>query len=283
MVKLKAPLLSFLSRGRLGGITFLRRRNQNIAEKTPIPSDRRTDLQLEWRHMYQKCADLWHTLSAEEKRQWESLAGRRHMTGFAYWQSQCLKPNPGIYLPLQGGTMQGNIDMASHKILTLPLPTDSQEPLTLSYHIANIAPYLYNEGARVYHNVNYSVPHNTFTILPFNSELYDTDSIHDPAVSNSRLTCQTAGKYLIMFNCLWAFSAVGERQADIRLNDTSCIALHRDKPSTVTTFSQFTSTVYDLSVGDFVEVRVYQDSGDALNISYLPFSTPVFLMQRIGL
>ncbi|GAH97344.1 unnamed protein product, partial [marine sediment metagenome] len=55
--------------------------------------------------MYQKCAALWHTLSADEKQEWESLATPKHMTGFAYWQSQCLRPNPGIYLPLQGGTM----------------------------------------------------------------------------------------------------------------------------------------------------------------------------------
>ncbi|GAI72428.1 unnamed protein product, partial [marine sediment metagenome] len=55
------------------------------------------------------------------------------MTGFAYWQSQCLKPNPGIYLPLQGGTMQGDIDMAKYRILKLPLPTDAQEAASKTY------------------------------------------------------------------------------------------------------------------------------------------------------
>ncbi|GAI05556.1 unnamed protein product, partial [marine sediment metagenome] len=44
-----------------------------------------------------------------------------------------LRPNPGIYLPLQGGTMSGNIDMAKNRLLKLPAPTDDQEPATKAY------------------------------------------------------------------------------------------------------------------------------------------------------
>ncbi|GAH43668.1 unnamed protein product, partial [marine sediment metagenome] len=83
--------------------------------------------------MYQKCAALWHDLSADEQADWNSLGGARHMTGFAYWQSQCLRPNPGIYLPLQGGTMSGDIDMGKNRLLKLPLPTDPQEAASKTY------------------------------------------------------------------------------------------------------------------------------------------------------
>ncbi len=113
MTKLKNPLLSLAASGSLSrAITFLRRRGRNIAEKMPIPSDPKTLNQLSWRHMYSKCAALWHTLSDAEKAEWAAIGSKKHMTGFACWQSACLKPNPGIYLPLQGGTMQGDIDMA---------------------------------------------------------------------------------------------------------------------------------------------------------------------------
>ena len=61
--------------------------------------------------MYQKAVALWHGLSAAEKGEWESQARPKHMTGFAWFMSQALKPNPGLYLPLQGGTMQGIIEM----------------------------------------------------------------------------------------------------------------------------------------------------------------------------
>lgn len=72
--------------------------------------------------MFQKCRDLWHTLSPAEQQTWESLARRDHMTGYAYYMSLCLRPNPGIYLPLAGGTMQGDIDMAGHRLKSLPTP-----------------------------------------------------------------------------------------------------------------------------------------------------------------
>lgn len=90
--------------------------------------------------MYQKAVALWHALSVDEKAEWEALARPRHMTGFAWFMSQALKPNPGLYLPLQGGTMAGDIDMSKHRILRLPLPSDTQEPASKAYHddVANL-------------------------------------------------------------------------------------------------------------------------------------------------
>ncbi|GAH93186.1 unnamed protein product, partial [marine sediment metagenome] len=105
----------------------------NVAEKTPVVPDQKTLAQLSWRHMYQKAVALWHALSAEEKLDWESQARRKHMTGFAWFMSQALKPNPGLYLPLQGGTMAGDIDMSKNRLLKLPLPIDPQEPASRTY------------------------------------------------------------------------------------------------------------------------------------------------------
>lgn len=141
MVKLKNPLLSLGASNTISkAITFVRRRSQNIAEIKPEILDIKSPGQLSWRHMFLKCTALWNALSAAEKEDWESLARSRHMTGYAYWQSQCLRPNPGIYLPLQGGTMQGDIDMDKYRLLKLPLPTDVQEACSKTYHdaLANV-------------------------------------------------------------------------------------------------------------------------------------------------
>lgn len=128
MAKLKNPLLSLGAIGRLAkDIVFTRRRRTDIAEIKPIPQDAKSHLQLQWRHMYQKAIALWLALSASEKQEWESLARPKRMTGYAYFISLALKPNPGLYLPLQGGTMQGDIDMAKHRLLKLPTPEDDQE------------------------------------------------------------------------------------------------------------------------------------------------------------
>ncbi len=124
MSKLKNPLLSLGAVGRLTkDLVFTRRRKVDILEKKPVPYDAKSLAQLSWRHMYLKAVTLWHALSAAEKQEWESLARPKHMTGFAYFISLALKPNPGLYLPLQGGTMAGDIDMASHSILNLPPKT----------------------------------------------------------------------------------------------------------------------------------------------------------------
>ncbi len=159
MVKLKSPLISFKAVGRLGSITFLRRRHTNIAEKTPIPPDVKSLAQLSWRHMYQKAVVLWHALSPAEKADWESQARSRHMTGFAWFMSQALKPNPGLYLPLQGGSMTGDIIMSKYRILKLPVPTDSQEAASKTYVDTAIAAKTASGSYAGDSTVNRGIPH----------------------------------------------------------------------------------------------------------------------------
>ncbi len=122
MAKLKAPLLSFLATGNLAKILAFRRRGSTtVAERYPFPMDRKSTEQLTWRTVFQMAVEWWHQLSPAEHLEWESLARPRHMTGYALFLSTALKPNPGIYLPFIGGTMQGDIDMAGHYILNQKL------------------------------------------------------------------------------------------------------------------------------------------------------------------
>jgi len=283
MSNLKNPLLSFDARNTIGkAITFVKRRGRHIAEKKPEIIDVKSPAQLSWRHMYQKCAALWHGLSDAEKREWEALGTVRHMTGFAYWQSQCLKPNPGIYLPLQGGTMQGAIQMDGYHIHGLPLPIHVQDAWRLLDFQTYTLPYLYWQGARVYHTAAQAIPHGTGTVLAFNSERWDNDTIHDTAVFNSRLTCKTPGKYLAITHIGWARSATGRRELYLYYNGTTVIAALSDSVVADIEIYQCVSTIYDLALDDFIEVMVYQTSGGPLNVTVLAQYTPIFMMQRIG-
>lgn len=140
MAKIKNPLLSLLASNTLGKvITFRRSRGQSIVEKKPEVPDAKTLAQLSWRHMYQKAVALWHGLCAAEKESWESQARPKHMTGFAWFMSQALKPNPGLYLPLQGGTMQGIIDMDGYQIESVKDPVANQDGDTKAARDAAIA------------------------------------------------------------------------------------------------------------------------------------------------
>lgn len=282
MSKLKNPLLSLIGRGKLGNFTYLRRRKTNIVEKTPEVPDSHSPAQLSWRTMYQKAIVLWNALTADEKQEWESLARRKHMTGMAWFISQCLKPNPGIYLPLQGGTMSGDIDMSKHRLLKLPLPTDEQEAASKKYHDDNLPAGGYTEGARVFHSLDQSIPNATHTMLSFNTEIFDTDSIHDNVTNNSRLTCKTAGKYIIGCAVRWTERNTGFRWLGVRLNGTSWIVIKQRSAEADQRHYEILVTLYSLAVSDYVELDVYQNSGGALDCDTAVPQTPMFWIQRIG-
>ena len=283
MVKIKNPLISFDASGGLGDkITYSHRQGNKIVQKIAHPVDVKSLAQLSWRTMYQKATALWHALSIAEKRTWESAGTVRHMTGFAWFMSQCLRPNPGIYLPLAGGTMAGTIDMGAHAITDLPDPAAAQDADTKSARNAAITAALYTQGARVYNSANISIPNDTPTKVTFNSQSYDTDSIHSTITNPSRLTCNTTGKYIISFGGYMTANPNGDRRFQILLNNTTYIAATRlgVDPSGYT-FTP-TSTIFGLTAGDYVEAVVYQNSGGALNLVAATSYSPIFMMQKIG-
>ena len=143
----------------------------------------------------------------------------------------------------------------------------------------------YTEGARAYHNVDQAIPNNTWTAVALNSELYDTDAIHDNVTNNSRLTCKTAGVYVITGHIDLEESTTGLRSLFIRLNGTTYIAEYQSNnveggPG----FSWITSiaTIYKLAVNDYVELMIRQTSGGSLDLKAYASTSPHFAMQRIG-
>lgn len=141
----------------------------------------------------------------------------------------------------------------------------------------------YIEGARVYNDADLTIADSVQTNLTFNQERYDTDSIHSILSNTERLTCKTAGKYIIGGHCRFEPNGVGSRLIDIYLNGTTMIA--RDErlnsgAAAAVTFSIV--TYYDLVVNDYVTLYVYQTSGGNLKVTYNPKMSPEFWMHRIG-
>ncbi|GAI27094.1 unnamed protein product, partial [marine sediment metagenome] len=157
-----------------------------------------------------------------------------------------------------------------------PYAVDSEGRLDINLH------GLYSEGARVYNDADISINDNAPTELTFNRERYDTDTIHSTTVNPSRLTCMTAGKYLIVGQALFVANAAGRRAFVIRLNGTTDIAAYRAGLDSTNNVDVTITTVYDLATTDYVEFRVYQNSGVALAIVAAPNESPEFMMQRIG-
>lgn len=141
-----------------------------------------------------------------------------------------------------------------------------------------------NVGAHVFNSVASSVPTATITALTFDSERYDPVGMHDPATNTSRLTCQVAGRYVIIGQVSWAVAAGGRRFVRLRLNGGTDIATSEIGSAADTTGNpaHIVATIYDLAVGTYVELTVYQTSGAALNVLQLPNMSPELMAHRLG-
>lgn len=114
---------------------------------------------------------------------------------------------------------------------------------------------------RVNKSAAQSIPNNSSTVVTFNGETWDTDTMHDNVTNNSRITFRTAGKYRI-----WAsggFSAAPEsrRAITIRKNGTTNIA-----ESDLSKATEGDQTIYieeSMAANDYMEVLVYQNSSDS--------------------
>lgn len=163
------------------------------------------------------------------------------------------------------GTIAGLADIATHAALTTGV-------------------HSFDKACRATHNANQSINTSTDTWIAFNTEVFDTDTIHDTVTNNGRLTCKTAGTYLIVAQVSFAFHATGRRAAIITYNAARTLRAILQVPA-VSTDNERTdmvvSCILQLAVNDYVEVMVAQTSGGALLVLSLDWS-PVFSMVRIG-
>ncbi len=144
---------------------------------------------------------------------------------------------------------------------------------------------LYTEGARAYHNADQTISTGGFVAIALNSELHDSDTIHDNSTNNSRLTCNTAGVYIITGHIDLEANSTGLRSLYIRLNGTTSIGEYQSNNVTsapATTWITSIATIYKLAVTNYVELMIRQTSGGDLELLAFANTSPHFAMQRIG-
>jgi len=141
----------------------------------------------------------------------------------------------------------------------------------------------YDEGCRVYNSSNVTITGSVNQQIPFDTERWDTNNIHSTTSNTSRLTCRTAGKYLIIGNIQWEADDNGQRFLSIYLNGTTFIGRVRDDVDTTspTNISQIVTTIYDLQVDDYIEL-VARQSSSTIDVEAAANHSPEFMMQRIG-
>lgn len=139
-----------------------------------------------------------------------------------------------------------------------------------------------NLGARVFRSTNAGIGTGAITALSFNSTRYDTDGMFTTA-NATRLTVKTAGKYAVGGTVEFVNAAGAIRILDVRLNGTTILARQTVTPLGGGFVTEMTvATIYDLVVGDFLELTVFQDSGGPININSVGNYSPEFWCHRLG-
>ena len=158
-------------------------------------------------------------------------------------------------------------------------PTFTDEYLTGSHRASvSVGVRVYRDAAFVHNNTG-----NWLTI-DFNQQRWDDPDDNQWAVAPNptRLTCQFDGIYVITGHIQWLANGVGRRQLSIYLNSTTFVAITTHLNVTAQLLFQSLATTYKLSVGDFVELRGWQNSGGNLNITAVGNYTPEFSMVRVA-
>lgn len=115
--------------------------------------------------------------------------------------------------------------------------------------------------------ISQPVANSVTTILFFDRERFDTDSMHSQTVNTSRITIQTAGVYVISGWAVWSGNASGERRMNIKLNATNNIAQDERVTLQSDAFSHPFQSIWKFGVGDYFEIEVHQNSGSDLEVT----------------
>lgn len=135
--------------------------------------------------------------------------------------------------------------------------------------------------ARVYNSAAISITTSgTGQILTFDNEDYDSADLHSTSSNTSRLTASITGLWSVGCAVSFASNATGYREVQLLVNGTTFIADDTRMAVNGAATSVVVETEYHLNAGDYVEVRVVQTSGGALNVNRTSRLSPEFWMHR---
>jgi hypothetical protein len=123
-------------------------------------------------------------------------------------------------------------------------------------------------SCRVSHSTTQAIANATPTVLAWNTEDYDTDGMHSTVTNNSRITFVTAGKYIFSSSVKFATSIAASTSAriEILLNGTTVIASQSTAAVGTEAPALNIGDARDFASGDYIEVRVYHNSGGSEDI-----------------
>ena len=121
--------------------------------------------------------------------------------------------------------------------------------------------------ASAYNSAVQSINNTTWTALTFNSEDYDTGSMHSTSSNTSRITVPSshAGLYVMTGTVAFDSNATGFRAVSFYKNGAILYTPAQTQPITGSLTVVNVTAWAVLAVADYIELFAYQSSGGALN------------------
>ncbi len=119
-----------------------------------------------------------------------------------------------------------------------------------------------------YRTTAQTITTSTQTKISFDAVDSDGWNCWDLSPNPTRLTVPVTGRYFVTGNVAFEAASSGHRAINILKNDTTELARSDFNPvsNSIDTHSTVTTHAVSLTKGDFVELRVWQNSGSALDI-----------------
>ncbi len=134
-----------------------------------------------------------------------------------------------------------------------------------------VAPSTLSRGALVHKVADETANYSTRTAIPWDSEVYDTDDIHDNAVNNTRLTVPTGVNRVQFQGTVLVTGATSGEFANLHLSKNGVLTAIGLPTTTVevtdTTFSMnLSSPVFEVIAGDFFELELEIETDTSITL-----------------
>lgn len=116
----------------------------------------------------------------------------------------------------------------------------------------------------VYQTATTSCTNGAATVILFDTEAYDTDTMHSTSSNTGRITATTTGLYTVYGQVCMASNATGTRTLSLLKNGATTLANARLQSVIATNAYIDLEIDVQMTAGDYVELTMTQTSGGAL-------------------
>jgi hypothetical protein len=144
------------------------------------------------------------------------------------------------------------------------LTADSAEATGLKWVTPSAAAFV---GCSVYNSAATSIPNVTYTLMPLDTEDFDTDAFHSTVTNNTRITIPAGkgGKYQVNWFLRTDSNTTGAKEVEFRKNGSGIKYFSQSGMAASILPTAGFSIILDLVVNDYIEIAGYQNSGTSQN------------------